>query len=188
VIGFTDDEDAGARDGECLARRSVLASTAWTIHPDKTRLVPFRKPPRRAESHRTETARERSTSWGSPMVEHALGRETGFCCGRRRADRSPRGGQDDLPVVPVASPRPDRGTTQDAVPETPGHAAYYGITGNSPALALFYHEVLKVWRKWLTRRRRAWGGSWSWFRRLLDRHPVPYLRVVHSVYHGVAKG
>ena len=69
-----------------------------------------------------------------------------------------------------------------------GHAAYYGITGNSPALARFRHEVLWVWRKWLLRRRRAWPARASWFSRLLKRYPVPYLRAVHSVYRGVANG
>ncbi len=69
-----------------------------------------------------------------------------------------------------------------------GHAGYYGITGNSPALARFYHEVLKVWRKWLMRRRRAWRSSWDWFRQLLTRYPVPYLRVIHPRYRGVANG
>ena len=28
-----------------------------------------------------------------------------------------------------------------------GHAAYYGITGNSPALSRFRYEVLHAWRK-----------------------------------------
>jgi len=69
-----------------------------------------------------------------------------------------------------------------------GHAGYYGIVGNSPALARFYHEVLKVWRKWLSRRRRAWRGSWDWFNRLKQRYPVPYLRVIHTVRRGVANG
>ena len=69
-----------------------------------------------------------------------------------------------------------------------GHAGYYGITGNSPALARFHHEVLKVWRKWLIRRRRAWRAPWGWFRQLLKRYPVPSLRVIHSAYRGVAKG
>ena len=69
-----------------------------------------------------------------------------------------------------------------------GHAAYYGMTGNSPALARFHYEALKVWRKWLARRRRAWRGSWRWLRRLLDRYPVPYLRVVHSAYRSAANG
>ena len=69
-----------------------------------------------------------------------------------------------------------------------GHAAYYGITGNSPSLARFHYEVLRVWRKWLSRRRRAWHGSWDWFRQLLDRHPIPYLRSVHSTYRSAANG
>jgi len=69
-----------------------------------------------------------------------------------------------------------------------GHAAYYGIAGNSPALARFHHEVLKVWRKWLMRRRRAWRTSYDWFCQLLQRYPLPYLRSAHSVYRGVANG
>jgi len=69
-----------------------------------------------------------------------------------------------------------------------GHAAYYGITGNSPALARFRHEVLQVWRKWLLRRRRAWRARAGWFGRLVARYPVPYLRCVHSVYRSVANG
>jgi len=69
-----------------------------------------------------------------------------------------------------------------------GHAAYYGITGNSPALARYRYEVLRVWRKWLPRRRRAWRAPWDWFRQLLARYPLPNLRAIHSVYRGVANG
>jgi hypothetical protein len=69
-----------------------------------------------------------------------------------------------------------------------GHAAYYGITGNSPALSRFRYEALRVWRKWLMRRRRAWRASWTWFGQLLTRYPVPYLHAVHSVCRGVANG
>ena len=59
--------------------------------------------------------------------------------------------------------------------------------GNSLALARFYHEVLKVWRKWLGRRR-AWRASWGWFRQLLACFPLPHLRAIHSVCRGVANG
>jgi hypothetical protein len=58
----------------------------------------------------------------------------------------------------------------------------------TPPNSRFYHEVLKVWRKWLMRRRRAWRASWVWFSQLLTRYPLPYLRSIHSVYRGVAKG
>ena len=33
-----------------------------------------------------------------------------------------------------------------------GQYAYYGLTGNSPALARFRNEVHRMWRKWLGRR------------------------------------
>jgi hypothetical protein len=69
-----------------------------------------------------------------------------------------------------------------------GHAGYYGITGNGPALARFYHDVLKVWRKWLLRRRRAGRSSGDWFGQLLVRYPVPYPRVINRRYRGVANG
>ena len=44
------------------------------------------------------------------------------------------------------------------------------------------------WRKWLLRRRRAWCAPWNWFRQLLARYPLPYLRAIHSVCRGVANG
>lgn len=30
-----------------------------------------------------------------------------------------------------------------------GHYNYFGITGNSRALGRFWHEVKRVWKKWL---------------------------------------
>jgi hypothetical protein len=62
-----------------------------------------------------------------------------------------------------------------------GHAAYYGITGNSAALSRFRYEVQRCWRKWLSRRSRQAGLSWTVFNRLLARYPLPTLRVVHAV-------
>jgi len=38
------------------------------------------------------------------------------------------------------------------------------------------------------RRRRAWRSSWDWFRQLLERYPVPYLRVMNPRYRSVANG
>ena len=43
-----------------------------------------------------------------------------------------------------------------------GHFAYYGIIGNVQSLQRFRYEVIRVWRKWLSRRDRE--GSWPWAR------------------------
>jgi group II intron reverse transcriptase/maturase len=184
VIGFTEDEDA-RRVMAVLPKR--FGKYGLTIHPDKTRLVPFRKPTGERDSPEGDGpgtfdflgfthfwARSRKGNWVL-MRKTAASR---FTRAVRTIDQWCRSHRHD----PIAE--------QHAVlcQKLQGHAGYYGITGNSPALARFYHEVLKVWRKWLMRRRRAWRASWDWFRQLLERYPLPYLRVIHSMYRGVAKG
>jgi Group II intron, maturase-specific domain len=62
-----------------------------------------------------------------------------------------------------------------------GHCAYYGITGNSTALQRFRGAVVRIWRKWLARRRRRGFLSWTAFGRLLQRFALPAARAVHSV-------
>jgi len=61
-----------------------------------------------------------------------------------------------------------------------GHDAYFGITGNAPALQRLRHEVSKVWRKWLDRRGGKERMTWERFGQLLRRFPLPTARVVHS--------
>jgi RNA-directed DNA polymerase len=63
-----------------------------------------------------------------------------------------------------------------------GHYGYYGITGNSRALATLRHVVTRIWRTWLSRR--SWAGYFSWlrFERLRASFALPPPIVVHSVY------
>ena len=68
-----------------------------------------------------------------------------------------------------------------------GHCAYYGITGNARALQKFRHQIGRRWRKWLSRRSGRARLSWEQFTRLLARYPLPFTRVVHSVYPSAAK-
>ena len=63
-----------------------------------------------------------------------------------------------------------------------GHYAYYGITGNHRALARFYAMARRTWCKWLHRRSPRDPSTWIRLNRLLERHPLPLPRVVHSVY------
>jgi RNA-directed DNA polymerase len=63
-----------------------------------------------------------------------------------------------------------------------GHDAYFGITGNARALGLLRHRVARIWQKWLNRRSRKARMTWARMNRLLAKHPLPTLRVVHSIY------
>ena len=183
LIGFTDEEDA-QRVMTVLPKR--FDRYGLTIHPDKTRLVPFRKPkgPRKPpEAGGPGTfdflgfthfwARSRNGNWvlkrktAASRFTRAV-RTISQWCRQHRHD-----------------PLEEQHTV--LCQKLRGHAAYYGITGNSPALSRFRYEVLRVWRKWLMRRRRAWCAPWNWFRQLLARYPVPYLHAIHSAYRSVAK-
>jgi hypothetical protein len=63
-----------------------------------------------------------------------------------------------------------------------GHYAYYGITGNARALSNFLYAVQRCWRKWLSRRNRQREMDWDRFNRLLQRYPLPTVKLVRSVY------
>jgi len=114
-----------------------------TIHPDKTRLVPFRKP--RGERKGPDGKRPGTFDFLGFTHFWARSRKGNWCLKRKTAaSRFTRA----VRMIDqwCRSHRHDPITEQHAVlcQKLRGHAGYYGITGNSPALARFYHEVLKV--------------------------------------------
>ena len=63
-----------------------------------------------------------------------------------------------------------------------GHCNYYGITGNSKRLSQFRHEVVCIWKKWLSRRSRKSRVNWERMARILQTYPLPPAKVVRSIY------
>lgn len=57
--------------------------------------------------------------------------------------------------------------------------AYYGITGNSLAIARLFNAVKHVWRKALERRSQQ-RLPWRKMQKLLERFPLPAPRIVHK--------
>ena len=60
-----------------------------------------------------------------------------------------------------------------------GHFAYYGIAGNSRRLRRYARQVVRIWKKWLSRRGRHGNVPWSRLTELLKRHPLPPPRISH---------
>ncbi len=181
VIGFADDEDA-RRVMAVLPKR--FGKYGLSIHPDKTRRVPFRKPKGERKPPKPDEpgtfdflgfthfwARSRKGTWvlkrktAASRFTRAI-KTINQWCRQHRHD-------------PIAEQH------KILCQKLRGHAGYYGIVGNSPALSRFHHEALRIWRKWLMRRRRAWRVSWDWFHRLLTRYPMPYLRTIHTEHRSV---
>ena len=61
-----------------------------------------------------------------------------------------------------------------------GHYQYFGVTGNYGRLYALHVKAEGAWRKWLSRRSQKGRISWSRFKQLLARHPLPEPRIVHQ--------
>ena len=133
VVGFTEDEDA-RRVMAVLPKR--FGKYGLTIHPDKTRLVPFRKP----QGERKGPDGGRPGHVRLPGVHALLGAISEGELGSEAEDGGQpvhAGGQDDLPMVPVSSPRSDCGATRGTLPETPRARGVLRDHGQQPGAGPF---------------------------------------------------
>ncbi len=179
VMGFTREDDA-RRVMDVLPKR--FGKYGLTIHPDKTRLVPFRRPP--------HTSPQGEVSGDSPGTFDLLGfchfwarsrKGTWVVKRKTSASRFSRAVRTTAQWCRLHRHDPVQDQHATLSQKLRGHYAYYGITGNSTALSRFREEVLHVWRKWLMRRKRGGRRPWTWFNRVLARYPLPPAIAIHSV-------
>jgi len=178
VMGFACESDA-RRVLEVLPKR--FAKYGLTLHPDKTRLVPFVRPSQRPG---VGAAEPRPGTFDLLGFTHswARTRRGGWAVRRRTmASRFSRAVRRIAAWCRLNRHRPVAEQHATLGEKLRGHDAYYGITGNAPMLARLRFVVQRAWRKWLARRR-AGPLPWDLFNRLLRRYPLPPAKVVHSVY------
>ena len=148
------------------------------LHPEKTRLIPFERPPfRSGGGSKTGTwdflgftyywSRSRRGNWVvkpktmATRLNRAL-KAVGEWCRIHR----------HLPV---------RDQHRILSMKLRGHCAYYGITGNSQALQQFRRGMGLLWRKWLLRRSdRAARKGWDWWNVFEARYRLPPAHAVRS--------
>ena len=180
VIGFASEEDA-RRVLDVLPKR--FGRYGLTLHPDKTRLVPFQRPPHQ-DPPATASDCVRPGSFDLLGFTHFWGRSRrGFWVVKRKTakDRLSRALKTIAHWCRLNRHHPIPEQHQTLSQKLRGHFAYYGITGNSYALSRFRALVVHTWKKWLARRRRRGFLSWAVFERLLQRYRLPLARAVHSV-------
>jgi len=186
VMGFACEEDA-RRVLDVLPKR--FGKYGLALHPDKTRLVPFQRPP-----HQTPSTG--STRVGQPGsfdllgFTHYWGRSRrGFWVVKRKTahGRLSRALKVIAQWCRLHRHQPIAEQHQTLVQKLRGHFAYFGITGNGLSLQRFREGVVRIWRKWLARRRRRGFLSWAIFGRLLKRYVLPPAVVIHSVYRRVSE-
>jgi len=166
LIGFERREDA-EKVKRVLEKR--LARYGLELHPDKTRMVDFRKPPRDHKGPSPETfdflgftvlwKRSRKGIWhmGTHTRVKSLRRaekEVYDLCRRQRH----------------LSVKEQHATL---VNRTRGHINYFGVRGNERRLALLIRSVERSWHKWLNRRSQRSTMTWARFKSLLRDYPLP---------------
>jgi group II intron reverse transcriptase/maturase len=181
VIGFTDEQDA-RRVMAVLPKR--FGRYGLSLHPDKTRLVPFKQPPPPSGGGGNAGHQEPGSFdflgfthiWALSQRGRWVDKQRTAASRLRRAVRSIAQWCRANRHLPVA--RQHEVLSQ----KVRGHYAYYGITGNSTSLSRFRTAAVNCWRKWLSRRNRQRSQTWDVFRRLQQRYPLPAVRVPRSIY------
>jgi RNA-directed DNA polymerase len=181
VIGFTDEGDA-QRVLDVLPRR--FARYGLRLHPEKTRLVRFHRPPRRSDHKRPPSDRGPETFELLGFTHYwGLSRKGNWVVKRKTSpSRLTRALRTIARWCRINRHRPIAEQHETLCQKLRGHFAYYGITSNAAALWRYRREVGRTWRKWLSRRRRDGTIPWPRFNRLLERYPLPRAVVIHSVY------
>ena len=147
-----------------------------TLHPDKTRLVPFQRPDhvdRDEDGPGTFNLLGFTHYWAMSRKGHWVVKQKTakdrFSRALRRLREWCRWHRHD----PLEAQHLTLGK------KLKGHYAYYGITGNYLAIARLFDAVKHVWRKALERRSQQ-RLPWRKMQKLLERFPLPAPRIVHK--------
>jgi group II intron reverse transcriptase/maturase len=185
VIGFEREDDA-RRVMEVLPKR--FGKYGLTIHPDKTRLVPFQQPAHRRSARGGDRIEPGTFDLLGFTHYWARSRKGNWAVKRKTAkSRLSRAVRSIAQWCRLNRHLPVGAQQRTLCQKLRGHYAYYGVTGNSSALSAFRTAVVRTWRKWLSRRNRERSLTWPIFNRLLEHYPLSPARAVKSKYYRGAK-
>lgn len=176
VLGFERQDDA-QRVMAVLGKR--LERFGLTLHPEKTRLLDFRRPLRSRGEGRSPTTfdflgfcwywrRTRRGSWSvtcktrRARLARAIKAVHTWCRENRH-----------LPVGQQHAALSRR---------VQGHLNYFGVNGNMASLTRFARQVTRSWFKWLNRRSQRARLNWDRFEDLLRDFPLPQPRIVVQIW------
>ncbi len=176
VLGFERQDDAQRVQA---AFRKRMEEYGLTLHPEKTRLIPFGRPLKGADAQKGSTnfdflgftffwRRTRGGGWavGCKTRRARLARavkSVGEWCRRHR----------HLPI---------KEQHKALCRRIQGHFNYFGVNGNTPQLAGLVYWTVRAWYKWLRRRSQRTRLNWERYRDLLRDFPLPVPRVMVEIW------
>jgi group II intron reverse transcriptase/maturase len=150
------------------------------LHPEKTRLIPFKRPPYRPDGRGNKTE-----SWDFLGFTHYWSKSLkGAWVVKRKtmASRLSRALQAINDWCRKHRHLPAKRQQQILSLKLRGHCGYYGITGNAVALQQYREGMRRLWRKWLKRRSHAARRvGQDWWDSFCKNYPIPPARAVRSV-------
>ena len=174
IIGFETESDV-RRVMEVLPKR--FARFGLRIHPDKTKLVRFGRPPGGGTSKGNETfdflgftyfwAKSRRGKWiikkktMSKRVSRFVRAIWQWC---RLNRHEPLEQQHKMLCIKLR-----------------GHYQYYAVTHNYGALSDVHHHVRRSWQYWLSKRSHKGIVRWDYYEKLISKKfPLPRPRILHQ--------
>jgi group II intron reverse transcriptase/maturase len=170
-------KDDAERVMDVLGKR--MGRFGLTLHPDKTRLLPFRRPSASQMGGKgpgtfdflgftLHWRRARSGRWGMmcktrhARLRRAVQNVADWC--RRHRHLSVKAQHAAL------------------TKRIQGHFNYFGVSGNFRSLLILVGEARRAWYKWLRRRSQKAHLNWKRFGELLKRFPLPCPRIMVRIW------
>lgn len=172
VMLFEKEEDA-RRVFEVLPKR--LEKHGLALHPEKTRLVRFKRPDRaRADGEGDGGAKPRTFDFLG-FTHYWAQLKNGHWVVLRRTARSrfTRALKAVWQWLKKNRHKPLEEQQRGLAQRLRGHYSYYAIRGNKSRAWSFLFLVVGAWKRWLERRSDKAGMGWTRFNRLLERYPLP---------------
>ncbi len=177
VLGFENKEDA-ERVFKVLAKRFI--KFGLQLHPEKTKLINFSKPSKGNDKVTRECStfnflgftfywgKSQKGSWvvmrktAKDRLQRSISRINNWCRLNRHESMTYQ--------------------CKMLNSKLRGHYYYYGITGNSRSIRVFYLQVTRHWKKWLSRRSRS-NMTWDRFNVLTHQNFIlARPKIYHSIY------
>jgi group II intron reverse transcriptase/maturase len=175
VIAFQYREDA-ERVYDVLGKR--MQRFGLTLHPEKTRLIPFDRPPQGTSGKGPATfdflgftwywRRSRKGWWTvayktrTARLTRAITAVADFCRSQRH--------------------EPVKTQHEGLCRRLLGHFNYFGVNGNARSLHELYEQVRRRWYKWLRRRSQRTRLNWERYHDMLRDYPLPAPRVAVRIW------
>ena len=164
------------------ALRNRFERFGLELHPEKTRTISFG----RFEKERAQKQKRRSNTFNFLGFTHYCGksRKGTFIVGRKTSQKKFRQKLAEITkwLKDIRDVNKCKLWWATLIAKLRGHYQYYGVSGNSRSLNLFYYKTEQATFKWLNRCSQKTRFNWKGFAEYLKHYPLPKPRIMNSFY------